>query len=348
MVASATKFLNNGNLPHYNAAHVAHRATTGVVLNLRCRALCRLMCLICLSVCAWADGHGPEFGFSTATLGTGDASIETSMTWRSGVVMLGPLFSYGVSENFQISLSTPFHLTHGDHPTGRFSAMMPGNPEVEFLARWRFYHALTGVGTRNEATLYAGLSELTQHDADGPPMARQTGFYGALAAGHVTRRYDIWAGAGYQRYENFSSNEPDHQSNTFLSSLVLGWRPWLLDQSKSKSDIRFFLETTGERVGLAYLSVPSGTTIIGHDHEALRPSELGADASSLPANSIIFLPNTGGTAIFSGPTALFTRGNIAYQAGVLLPLWDQPNGAQKHERFRAAAGITYYFFGRQK
>lgn len=311
------------------------------------RLVGRLLFLLCLSALGWADGHGPEFGYSTATLGAGDMSIETGFSWRSGVPMIGPLFAYGITENVQISLSAPFHVSHGNHPTGRFSAMMPGNPEVEVLLRWRFYHALTGVGTRNEATAYGGFSELTQHYTDGYPMARQTGFYSALAAGHVSRRFDIWAGAGYQRYENFSSNEPDHQSNTFLSSLTLGWRPWLLDNSKSKTDLRFFLETTGERVGLAYLEVPTGTTVIGHDHDRIRSVADATADQPLPFNKVI-LPNTGGTAIFSGPTFLCTRGNIAYQAGVLLPLWDQPNGTQKHERFRAAAGLTYYFFGKHK
>lgn len=325
-----------------------HRVRTfrGDFLNQLWRWLSPFICFLSLGMVCSADGHGPEFGYSTTTLGAGDYSIGSSFMWRSGVPMLGPMLSYGITENLQLSASAPFHLRHGDHRTGRFSALMPGQPEVELLLAWRFYHSLTGVGTRNEATAYGGVSELTQHYTDGVPMARQIGFYSAIAAGHVSRRYDVWAGAGYQRYENFSSNEPDHQSNTFLSSLTLGWRPWLFNNSKSKTDLRFFLETTGERVGLAYLNVPNGTTVIGHQHEQLAAADASTNEPS-PFTKIV-LPNTGGTALFSGPTFLWTCGSLAYQAGILLPLYDQPNGTQKHERYRVGAGITYYFFGKHK
>ena len=71
--------------------------------------------------------------------------------WRSGVAIVSPSFSYGVTGNVQLSVSAPFHLNHGEHPVGRFSALMPGDPEAEVLAAWRFHHSLTGIGTRNES-----------------------------------------------------------------------------------------------------------------------------------------------------------------------------------------------------
>ena len=73
---------------------------------------------------AWADGHGPAFGFGTAVLGAGDVSVETQYMWRSGVSMFGPQISYGLTGNTQISFSAPFHLDHGEHPVGRFTSMI--------------------------------------------------------------------------------------------------------------------------------------------------------------------------------------------------------------------------------
>ena len=119
---------------------------------------------VCLlgTIPGWADAHGPAFGYSTTTLGSGNSSIENVMMWRGGVAMVGPRFSYGVTENFQFSVSAPFHVNHGEHPVGRFTAMMPGEPAAEALVAWRFHHTLTGVGTRNESTLYLGVSGTTQ------------------------------------------------------------------------------------------------------------------------------------------------------------------------------------------
>lgn len=269
-------------------------------------------------------------------------SIGTEFMWRSGVAMFGPQFSYGIKENLQISVSAPFDVGYGEHPTGRFTATMPGDPQVEGLLAWRFYHASTGIGTRNEATFYAGVSALTQHvqRADGPPLGRQPGLYGALSAGHVSRTYDVWVGGGYQHYARWTSTVADHQTDSLLSSFVVGWRPPFLNGDYPKPDLRFFWETTAEKVGLAQRDVapPGSSGGGGHDEPPPPPGPSG----------IVVLPNSGGTGVFSGPTFLCTYRNVAFQGGVLFSLLDQPNGTQQHERYRAAAGVTYYFLGRHK
>ena len=255
--------------------------------------------------------------------------------------MLGPEFAYGLKPNLEILVTVPFHVDHGDHPTGRFTALMPGDPSVEFLLGWRFLHSSTGIATRNEATLYAGFSALTQKvpRGDGPPLARQPGLYGALAIGHVSRSYDLWVGGGYQHYARWTSNVDDHQSDSLLTSFVAGWRPSFLNGDYPKADFRLFLETTAEKVGLA--------------QRDLAPTTGGGDIHGGPppppnANGLVILPNSGGTGVFSGPTFLLTRGSIAVQGGVLFALLDEPNGTQKHEHYRVGAGFTYYFLGRHK
>lgn len=262
------------------------------------------------------------------------------MMWRSGVTMFGPQFCYGLADNLQFSVSAPFHVDHGDHPTGRFTAMMPGDPQVEVLLGWRFFHQSPGIGTRNEATLYGGVSALTQEvpRADGPPLRRQPGYYVAAAAGHVSRRYDVWVGAGYQGYGTWSRGIDDRQSSSLLTSFVVGWRPPFFDHDYPKPDVRFFWETTGDVIGLAQRDVPPpGSSSGGHDHGDAPPPP--------PPNSsgIVILPNSGGAGLFSGPTFLITYRSIAFQGGVLFALWNQPNGVQQPEKVRAVAGVTYYF-----
>jgi hypothetical protein len=264
--------------------------------------------------------------------------------WRSGIWMVGPRVSYGLTENLQVSVSGPFDVTSGEHPTGRFTAMMPGIPEVETLFGWRFLHTSTGVSTRNEATLYAGGSATTQHipREDGRPLEREPGVYGALAAGRVARSYDVWAGAGYEAYGAWDSTKLDRQSRSFLSSLVVGWRPSLLNREYPSPDLRFFLETTGESIGRAQRdpAVPSsgGGGGGGHSHD------IDPFATATTPTGAVVLPNSGGSGIFSGPTFLCTYRSIAFQGGALLALLSQPNGTQPHEKVRAVVGVTYYFF----
>lgn len=297
----------------------------------------RVLSVFCLSaVYLKADGHGPASGYATTTLGAGDSSIETALMWRSGVAMVSPVVSYGITGNFQLSVAAPFHLNHGDHPVGRFTAMMPGNPEAEVLAAWRFHHTLTGVSTRNESTLYLGTSVSTQLPprSDGPPLRRAPGFYAGAATGHISRRYYVWAGAGYQQYVSLGE---DHQSSSLLGSVVLGWRPPLWDKEYPKPDVRFFWETTGERIGRAWRSAAAPA---GHGHHGTVTPLPPPDSSGK-----IVLPNSGGNAVYSGPTMLWTHKSIAIQTGVLFALWRDPNGTQPAERIRAMVGLSYFFLG---
>jgi hypothetical protein len=309
-----------------------------------------ILCALCLSATpVWGDGHGPAFGYSTTVLGVGDSSVETSFTWRSGVAMIGPKFTYGWKENLQVSISAPFHLDHGEHPVGRFTATMPGNPEVEGLLAWRFLHKLTGIGSRNESTAYVGGSALTQLPprADGPPLGREPGIYAAVATGHISRRYNFWTGAGYQHYGRWSSAQLDHQSDSLLTSLVVGWRPPFLDRDYPKPDLRFFWETTGERIGHAWRG-PTQTSTAGGGGGGVHIHEAPAPLAPLDPAGVTVLSNSGGTGVYSGPTFLCTYRSMAFQTGVLFPVWDQRNGTQPAEKFRAVVGVSYFFLGRRK
>ena len=321
--------------------------------GLRAKAILAVWIFSCFVTPSLADGHGPAFSYSTSTLGKGDVGFETAVMWRAGSVMLGPRVVYGFRPNLQISFSSPFHVTHGDHPTGRFTAMMPGIPEAEVLVGWRFYHATPSVSTRNEATIYVGGSATTQPlpRSDSPPLGAQPAIYVALATGRVARAYDIWVGVGYQRYGEWETGELDHQSNTLLSSLAVGWRPSFLNKGYPKPDWRFFWETTGEEVGLARRQRTPGGKTGAHGHDAVWTSPMISRNTIIPpfpTSPTQILSNSGGTAVFSGPSFLCTYKSMAFQGGVLFAAFDQPNGRQPQEYIRAAVGFTYYILGRRK
>ena len=304
-----------------------------------------LLCVVCLGpLRLWADAHGPTFGYATSTLGAGNSSIETVAMYRSGTTMLGPRFSYGVNENLQFSISAPFHLNHGEHPVGRFTGMMPGDPEAEALVAWRFHHAISGIGTRNESTLYLGVSGTTQTPprSDGPPLSRQPGYYVAAATGHISRTYYAWVGGGYEAHGHWGNSE-DHQSNSLLTSVVLGWRPQFFYRDYPKPDVRFFWETTGEWVGQARRTAEPPGTPVPPGHHIARTIPL------LPhSGDSVVLPDSGSTGIFSGPSFLYTYRDVAFQAGVMFPAWSQVNGSQTAQGIRAVIGVSYFFLKGRK
>ena len=302
-----------------------------------------LLLLLLLALPAWGDAHGPAFGYTTTVLGAGDTSIEFLVMRRLGTVMVGPEVSYGLRQNLQFSVSAPFHLNHGEHPVGRFDPTMPGIPAVEGLFAWRFYHNLSGVATRTESTLYGGISATTQQlpRTDGRPLERAPGFYGAGALARITRRYYVSAGAGYEYYGAWNSGNLDRQSSTFLSSLVVGWRPPAFDREYPRPDLRFFLETSGDWIGNASRdATPApGPPPPPHSHVV---------RAAATQSNVIVLPNSGGNGIFSGPTSLFTYKSMGFQGGVQFALRDQRNGTQRADRYRVVVGVSYFFLGGRK
>ena len=313
-------------------------------MSTQCNLHLLLLAVAFLALPAWGDAHGPAFGYSTTVLGAGDASVQTIVMRRLGTTMIGPQVSYGLKQNLQLTLSAPFHLNHGEHPVGRFDPTMPGVPAVEGLFAWRFYHKLTGVATRNESTLFGGFSATTQQlpRTDGRPLERAPGLYGAAAAARITRRYYVSAGAGYEYYGTWNSGNLDRQSSTFLSSLVVGWRPPAFDREYPKPDLRFFFETSGDWIGNASRDAtpPPGPPQPPHSH--VIPA-----ATTTPTGAAV-LPNSGSNGIFSGPSGLFTYKSMGLQGGVQFAVRDQRNGVQPADRFRVVVGVSYFFLGGRK
>jgi hypothetical protein len=153
---------------------------------------------------------------------------------------------------------------------------------------------------------------------------------------------------GYQLYGAWDSSKNDRQSNTLLSSLAVGWRPSFLNKSYPKPDVRLFWETTGEVVGMAkkdFTSVGSaGGGGGGHTHDVIAPTSTPTGTPT----GVEVLVNSGGTAIFTGPSFLWTYKSVAFQGGVLFAALDRPNGQQPHEDVRAVVGFTYYILGHRK
>src|SRR5438445_4332218 len=81
-----------------------------------------------LTATAFASGHGPVFGMTTPTNAKGGWSVDVGTMGRSGDdgngVMSRAMLSYGVTQDFQLSLTTPYVFSSAPFAPARTTAMM--------------------------------------------------------------------------------------------------------------------------------------------------------------------------------------------------------------------------------
>jgi len=171
-----------------------------------------------------ASGHGPVFGATTPTLGRGGWSVDQAWTLRgceaaAGEQMLKTMFSFGITENLQVSASFPLATNDGTLPGARMMSLMSNEREFEGLVGYRFQRRTVGIGGRQESTAYLG--------------ANQGSVLVAAATGYASRAQYVWVGGDIQR-------------DSRLFTVVYGYRPPALQTEAGKPDLRFFVEATAE------------------------------------------------------------------------------------------------------
>lgn len=260
-------------------------------------------------------GHGPVFGLATPTLGRGGWSLDVAAMGRAGdrdMFMLRTMIGYGVTEDFQVSLSAPIPLSD---PSGlsqtRAVAMMPATRDVELSLGWRFHRRAVKVGARFESTAAVGL--IVPTDASLPPgIDTAPGFYGSAVTGYASRSVYAWAGGLYRRYTASGGLEDGRFGDLALYSLVLGYRPPAFREDYPHPDWRAFVELVGEWTG--------------------RDTFRGVER-----------PETGGHRVFLGPTLLGLYGSWGISGGVLFRVFDDQGGGRPAERIRFAVNVTWWF-----
>ena len=243
---------------------------------------------------AAASGHGPVFGWATPTLGQGGWAIDQAWMCRAAEdgdsdQLLRTMFSFGVTEDVQVSASLPVLVTSSGHmPTGRMMAMMSGHRELEGLVAWRFHRQSVGPGARFESTAYAGVTVPLQNQHAGMFTSPSASL--ALATGYASRAHYVWVGGGYQRY---GANSSDQLGSVTSFSAVYGYRPAVLRLDYPKPDLRFFVEAVAERTGPAR---HTGTA-------AEDPGSHHSSGNDVPLQPAHAGPG-GGDVILVGPTVL--------------------------------------------
>lgn len=260
-------------------------------------------------------GHGPVFGLATPTNVKGGWTLDLSTIDRVGLldsgVMSRAMLSYGITEDFQVSVSGPAVFSSAPLPPGRVTAMMPATSDFEGLAAWRFQRWDNGVGSRLETTAYAGLIVPGFQRLPGMlgNLHRAPGALAMIATGYASRKNYLWAGIGAM---TFAPSHGDRRPDVLVYNLVWGYRPPPLRKEYPHWDGRFFIETTGESSG----KVQRGG---------------------------IALPGTDGERLFVGPTTLWLYKKYGIEGGIQFPVYQNTGPMFERERYRVAIDFSYFF-----
>ena len=263
----------------------------------------------------FASGHGPVFGAATPTLGKGGWSFDQA--WMGQVMdgasdsgaLLRSMISFGITEKLQISGSLPVPLAGADAmPTGRMTAMMSGNADLEALLGWRFHTQPVGEGGRFESTVYAG--GLLPLDETRAGIATSPAGLVSIASGYASRSHYFWLGGSHLRH---ARDGGDRLGSVTSVSMVYGYRPPAWRKDYPKPDLRFFIEAAADVTG-----------------RSLHGGEPMADS--------------GGRIALVGPTMLFLYKAYGVEGGVLFPVYQRNRSSQSDERFRFGINFTYFFW----
>ncbi|MGH7477005.1 MAG: hypothetical protein ACRELD_11995 [Longimicrobiales bacterium] len=271
-----------------------------------------LAALLCLGADVAAQGHGPAYALSTPTLGAGGWSLDIALMARWSEAgtnsMVRPMFSYGITEDVQLSVSVPAPLTRaaGSRPA-RMATRMPATRDVEALGAWRFHRRAIGVGSRVESTAYAGVDYPLDERRAGTATA--PGMTAALVTGYASRSTYAWIGALARRY---GAAGGDRIGDVAMYSLALGYRPARFRKELPHADWRIFLEVVGETA---------------------RPNTIAGTEQ----------PGSGSHEVFLGPTVLGLFGAWGISGGPMFRIHREQTEPPASDRVRLAVNTTFWF-----
>jgi len=272
--------------------------------------LIALVGILTISNCK-AQGHGPLFGLQTPTLAKGgfdfNAAAMSLATEDDQSFMLRYIWSYGVTEDLQLNITTPTMINRlSEAPRTRGNSNMPANGDIEASVWYRFFSSAFSVGKRFESTAILSFSTPTERIRGATKVSNS--IHGAISTGYASRTWYAWVGGGYQYY--FKEGK-DQLGDLPYASLVVGYRPNIFMGDYPKPDWRVFVESLAE--------FPGSNTFEGE----LSPMD------------------ERGKKIMIGPSFLGLYGAWGISFGALFPAYQDVNQGAK-EKYRLSMNISYW------
>lgn len=261
-----------------------------------------------------ATGLGPVFGPGTAANARGQISSNTSAaifsTSESSSLIIRQIFGYGITENLQTNISfplTPVIDENENPPAARTGGIAGSYTDIEGSLMWRFHRNDVTIGSRYESTLHvSGSLPLEKRRGEvkaGPSL------HAAAVTGYVSRTFNTWIGAGYQRY---FSRGGDRIGDLPYLTAVAGYRPLSLNRDYPNADWLILIESIAE-----------------------FPRRDRAEG--------IQITDSGGEKILAGPSVHGFFGRWGISGGILFPALQSLKGDQPKERFRMNLIVKYWF-----
>lgn len=258
-----------------------------------------------------AQGHGPLYGLQTPTLAKGGVDFNAAAmslgTDDDQSFMLRYIWSYGVTEDLQVNITTPTMINRlSEVPGTRGNSNMPANGDIEASVWYRFFSSAFGIGKRFESTAILSVSTPTEKTRGQTNVSNS--IHGAISTGYASRTWYAWVGGGYQYY----FEEGNEQLGDLpYASLVVGYRPKIFMGDYPKPDWRVFVESLAE--------FPGSNTFEGQ----LSPIDLR------------------GEKVMIGPSFLGLYGAWGISFGALFPAYQDVKQGPK-EKYRLSMNISYW------
>ncbi len=254
-----------------------------------------------------AQGHGPLFGLQTPTLAKGgvdfNAAAMSLATDDGQSLMLRYIWSYGLTEDLQLNITTPTMINRlSDPPRTRGNSNMPANGDIEASVWYRFFSNAFGVGKRFESTAILSVSTPTEK-ARGETNVGNS-IHGAISTGYASRTWYAWIGGGYQYY---FEKDSEQLGDLPYASLVVGYRPNIFMGDYPKPDWRMFVESLAE----------------------------------FPGSHKLATMNYRGKKVMIGPSFLGLYGAWGISFGTLFPVYQDSIQGPK-EQYRLSMNISYW------
>lgn len=259
-----------------------------------------------------AQGHGPLYGQQTPTLAKGGVDLNVAGmslgTENETSYMMRYLFSYGITEDLQVNLTTPTMIERFDNaPRTRGNSNMPANGDIEASLWYRFFSNAFGIGKRFESTAILSVSAPTD-DVRGQVNVGNS-VHGAISTGYASRTWYAWLGGGYQYY--FERNK-EQLGDLPYASAVVGYRPNIFKGDYPKPDWRVFVESLAEFPG---------------DNQYLGQQDFTGSRSKK---------------LLVGPSFLGLYGAWGISFGALFPVVQDLTPSAVKEKYRVSVNLSYW------
>lgn len=254
----------------------------------------------------FAEAHEPVFSLGPETIYQGGVGLETEFEYESGDDHHSAFINYEILYGLTKKVSLTLEIPQVLDVAEAGDSDL-GIGDLQLRVKYQFYKR-DFLGGQDKVAAIVGIKLPTGDDDSSPRLGTgSTDYLLGLSYGHESRS---WYWFATLRYLLRGDGGRFDLGDRFLYDAAIGYRPW--KREYLQWDFVGLLEMSGQ-----------------HDS---RGDFGGARVK-----------NSGGDTVWLGPTGLLSYRNLMFKGGVQFPVYQDLNGSQKEDRYRAVFAIEYHF-----